>query len=234
MNRRHRLVKVVGIAVALLIIVGCAAPFKIMPAFEKEKGQIKTIALYPLHFSQDGKEQRIFGMTFSSIFPDRLKAINYTQPIQFIHPDSTVAMLEESGVIVKNTVFGVLNKSDLSTEFPVYRPLTFDDLKVISNRVDGVIYFDLKDYNEVGAGEELGQALATACLTMGMASASENNRVSMSIALLSTKIDSVLWTYTPYFSKSMSGRESTRSGFSTDICNGFNKYFPLSAGFQQQ
>ncbi|MBD3373621.1 hypothetical protein GF406_01180 [candidate division KSB1 bacterium] len=232
MNTIKYIKKVIGLIIPLLIIVGCAAPYKIMPPFEREERQLQTIALYPLHFSKDGKEERLFGLTFSDMFFDEVKGMNYTKPLQFILPDSTVSVFEKAGISVKSTVRGIVDKSDVSTEYPVYKRLSSSEFKAISNQVDGVIFCDLTSYNEVGSGEQLGQAVATACLTGGMVSASEQNRVRMKISLFSTKIDSVLWEYKPHLTKSLSGRESTRSSFSTDITNGFRKYFPLSKEFQ--
>jgi hypothetical protein len=225
--------KLVGLII-LLLILGCAAPYKLMPIYDQQESQLETIALYPLHYSQDGKEQRLFGLTFSQVFFNEVNTMSYKRPIQFILPDSTVSIFEEAGVSVKNTVRGIVDKSDVSTEYPVYKTVSFSELESISDKVDGFIFCDLLSYNEVGAGEELGQALLTACLTLGMVSYSENNVVKMRISLLSTKVDSVLWEYTPHFTKSLSGRENTRSGFTTDIVEGFRKYFPLSKEFQSK
>lgn len=220
-----------SLGIIFLILAGCAAPFKTTPSFEKEKDQINSIALYPLHFSQDGKEQRLFGLTFSSLFYEGVRTSEFIRPIQIFMPDSTLIFFDQAGIEVKNTVRGIVDQADVATEYPVYRKLTPTDLSAISENCDGLLFCDLINYNEVGAGEALAEAAASACLTMGMASYSEQNYVNMKISLFSTKTDSLLWIYTPYLS---GGLGEQRTKFTDGIVNGFRKYLPLSTAFKQK
>ncbi|MBN1350545.1 hypothetical protein JXJ21_14105 [candidate division KSB1 bacterium] len=205
-----------------------------MPEYTQEENQINKIALYPLFYGDDGKEERLFGLVFTNMFFSDVASMAYKKPLEMIPPDATVQLFEENGVTVENMMTGIVDRSDTVTEYPVCKRLMPADLKAISDGADALLFCDLISYNEVGAGEELGQAVATACLTLGMASASENNLVSMKLSLFSTETGTVLWEYGAYFTKSMSGRENTRSDFTASIANGYLKYFPLSTEFKSK
>lgn len=149
-------------------------------------------------------------------------------------PDSTVSILRDSGFQVVSYKKGIVDNSDLFTEYPVYKILNNDELNAMSAKADALLFCELLNYNEVGAEEELAQALGTACLTMGMVTASEQNAINMRVSLFATRSGELLWLYYPWFSGSLSGREKTRNNFTNKILNGFQKYFPLSANFKKK
>lgn len=215
-----------------LLVGGCAAPFKMMPEYEKHQARLQRIALYPLHYSEDGKEERLFGMVFSDNFFRSVEAMPMIRPLKFIGPDSTVSLLEVKGISIAG------HRGDIveGTAFPIYKRLEPNDLQAISKDAHGLIFCDLLSYNEVGAGEELAQAIvtgvATTCLTGGLVTSaySESNTVRMNITLFETTTGRSIWEYTPYFTASLTGEQRMR--FTQNIVQGFLKYFPLSKGFQ--
>lgn len=220
------------ILILVVILSGCAAPYKIMPNYWENEDRIKTIAFYPLLYKEAGHEQRLFGMFFSSMFFQSAINLDMVRPIKFIMPDSTVAILESAEILVGSKKDDI--KDVTGTALCFYRRLSQRELEKVSDKFDAIIFCDLLRYNEVGAGEELGQMCLTSCLTMGYATYSENNVVKMNISLFSTKTGTTFWQYTPSFSTSFSSRESTRTKFTNNIINGFRKYFPLSQEFRSK
>jgi len=218
----------------LVLIGGCAAPFKLMPKYEEYKDKIQTIALYPLLYTKDGYEQRLFGMTFTNIFYSAIPEIAMVRPIKFIEPDSTVAIFRSNELEIVDSIRGGIVKG---ATFPVFKQLSQSDLQTISEEVDGLILCDLIDYNEVGAGEKFvqacGTALLTTCLTGGLvtASYSENNMVDMKLTLFETTTGSPIWEYEPKFS---GGLGEQRMNYTNQIITGFRKYFPLSNEFKRK
>ncbi|MFW6131068.1 MAG: hypothetical protein ACOC5F_00535 [Candidatus Aminicenantaceae bacterium] len=217
----------------ILLLTSCAPPVEIMPQYYEYESHIEVIALYPLIYIQDGPENREFGRVFTEIFYNEVNASSYIRPLNFVMPESTVGIFENVGVPVEDEVYGIFDRADRTTSFPVYKNLNAYDFMAVSDMVDAVFVCELERYNEVSAGEELGQAFLTACLTAGMMSASEDNFVKMRIYLFSTMDGTCLWEYDPYFSRALSEREKTREKFSFNIVDGFRMYFPLSREYEE-
>ena len=229
----NRNVKLKVLIVSLVFLIcGCGAPFKKFPGFDETQERIQTIALYPLHYTDDGEEERLFGMVFSEVFFESVEAMPMIRPLKFIEEDSTVSLIEAKGI----TITGVRTDIVEGSTFPIYKQLTPSDLQAVSKEAEVLILCNLLNYNEVGAGEELAQAcatgLASACLTGGMVTTatSEQNEVSMKITLLETATGVPIWEYSPHFTASMSGEQ--RAKFTQNITAGFRTDFPLSANFE--
>lgn len=233
MVNRKIMPKILVISLALWIC-GCGAPFKKLPGYDETQDQIQTVALYPMSYSDDGQEQRMFGMVFSESFYGSVQNMPMTRPLQFIEPDSTVSLMEANGRIVSGERADII----VGSTFPIYKMLAPSDLQAISNEAQVLVFCDLLSYNEVGSGEELTQAittgLATACLTGGMfmSACSEQNVVSMKITLFETATGQPLWEYEPYLTASLTGEQ--RDNFTEKIIAGFRKYFPLSVDFKNK
>ena len=231
----NRNIKLKVLAVFLVLLVsGCGAPFKKLPKYDETKDRIQTIALYPLHYSDDGEEERLFGMVFSEIFFESVETMPMIRSLGFIEEDSTVSLMKAKGITVTGERADVVEGST----FPIYKRLTPSDLQAISKEAEVLIFCDLLNYNEVGAGEELAQACASGllstCLTGGMVTtvASEENEVSMKITLFETTTGQPIWEYTPHFTASLTGEQRTK--FTEKIIAGFRKYFPLSVDFESK
>ncbi|MBN2356807.1 hypothetical protein JXO59_11895 [candidate division KSB1 bacterium] len=227
----------IAVISAILMIFACAAPYKLFPEYEQQQRAIHRIALYPLIYTDDGRYQRLFGLTFHEQFYDYIAATRCIRAIHFIPPDSTVSLFREAGLDVVSFLTGVVDENDLETEYADYAPLIADEVRLISDRADAILFCDLTEYIELSPGEELGLAVAsffiTGCLT-GESSSSEENEIRMTMSLVSTRTGSVLWTYHPHFTLSMSERETTRTDFTMKIASGFRKYFPLSIEFEAE
>ena len=209
----------------ILLVSGCAAPFKMMPEYYELHDRIQTIALYPLHYGEDGKEERLFGVIFCDNFFKSVEAMPMIRPLKFIGPDATISLLEEKGI----TITGHRGDIVKGATFPIYKQLTPGDLQAISKEVDGLIFCELVSYNEVSAGGQMGQAVATACLTGGLVAVSEKNLVKMNVIFFETTTGTTIWEYTPRF---QGGLGEQRMKFTDKIIQGFRKYFPLSKEFQ--
>ena len=79
----------------LIFCFNCAAPYRYQttPFFEERIDNIKSIALYPLIFSDEGEESYRFGYIFNKEFLNSINTNSYIKPINFINPDSTVKYL---------------------------------------------------------------------------------------------------------------------------------------------
>ena len=244
--------------IVILMMMGCAAPYKLMPEFENRKDQIRTIALYPLYFSDKGNEQYLFGNVFKESFYNAVKETPVIRPIDFIIPDSTVSQIEKKGVSIVTGQDSLAIESDSLIYFHVYKQPTTNEIQQISEIADAMLYCDLKLYNEVEFAKQMTQAMVTACLTLGTVSVFEKAVVHMDISLIETKTAKPIWTYTPrieigtakwkFFPKFSLGSclfpiggifgpegkslEEQRNEMTEKIIKGFRKGFPFSKTFQ--
>lgn len=217
----------------LVFFVGCVAPYKLMPEYEKQKDEIETIALYPLYYTDRGKEQHTFGAVFQQTFYDSVGALPLVKPVEFILPDSTISLLEAEGVSLIADTDTVEFSPDSTGYFPIYKLPTEDVYSVISNQADGLLLCDLKLYNEVTFGKAFAQGMATACLTLGMVTVMEKPIVQMDISLIETSTRKPLWLYTPEIEVSGArSLEGQRKSMAKNIIKGYRKYFPFSKSFQ--
>lgn len=216
------------IVAIVLFISGCRSPYELMPNYEAHINRMKSIAIYPLHYSKHGNEEMLFGTIFFERFVNDINYLSLIKPINFISPDSTILLFKDKNINFPDTRGGAITPSVV----PKSRAISSRDLSTISKEVDGVIFCDLKSYNEVSVGEEMGQAIATTCLTGGLISYSEVNQVQMEIILYDTKTGISIWKYTPNFSASLSGEQ--RKEFTHKIINGFKDYFPLLTHFKKK
>jgi len=219
----------------ILLFYSCGAHYKLMPKYDTYKDQIQTIAIYPLYYTDNGKEPYLFGAVFSDMFDGSIKSIQMNRPIEFTYADETISFFAQKGVnIIKNTK--VINIDDEQREIILCRRLNSKDAKLISDKADGIIFCDLLYYNEVSVGGEIGQklatGLATGCLTGGMATTtvSEQNELRMEFSFLETRSGETLWEYTPHFVKSY--MDEPRMQFTLRIIDEFQKYFPFSEDFE--
>ena len=237
-----------------LLLTGCAAPYKLMPEFESRKDQIQRIAMYPLYYTDKGKEQSMFGNVFTKRLFDAVKTMPLVKPVDFIPPDSTVSVFECVNISLETGKDSIVTELGTLAYFPVYKPLASNEIRQISETVDGLLYCDLKLYNEVEFAKQIAQAMLTACLTLGMVSVFEKSVVQMDITLFETKTGKPIWTYTPNIeisavkpklnawcllglvgapgylrSKSL---EEQRNEMTEGIIRGFRKGFPFSEDFQ--
>ncbi len=215
-----------------LLICGCGAPFKKFRRFDKRRDRIQTIALYPLHYSDDGEEERPFGMIFSENFFDSVQTMPVTRSVKFMEPDSTVSLLEAGGVAV--TAFRADIVDGLS--LPDYKVVRPGDLQVISKQVDALISCDLLDYKEGGVEEELGCACVTGLLHPllfpGTLLSSGRNEVEMQIALFETTTGDTLWKCKPYARPPVGKTGEQRMELTQEIIRDFRECFPLSVSYK--
>jgi len=213
----------------LILLGGCAAPFKTMPRYYELQDRIQTIALYPLHYTKDGKNERLFGMVFSEAFFCSLKTMPTVRPLKFISPDSVVALLKEKGVEItvgrKEYVI-----EDTARVFPIYKTPTPEVLRVISKEVDGVIFCDLLSYHE----KTLAELLVGGCMSAfsGVpAGTYGESKIKMKITLLETMTGTPIWEYKAHFTGGYS--KQIRKIFTQRIIKRFQRYFPLSKKFRK-
>ncbi len=218
-----------------LFLYNCGAHYKLMPKYDTYKEQIKTIAIYPLYYNNEGKEPCLFGAVFSDMFDGSIKTIQMNRPIEFTYADETISFFAQKGInIIKKTK--VINMDDEQKEIVLSRQLNPEDAKLVSDKADAIIFCDLLHYNEVSPAAELGQAvgtrLATKLLTGGLASTSvsENNKLKMKITLFETASGEPLWEYEPNFVSSLV--DEPRMQFTLRIIDEFQKYFPFSKDFE--
>lgn len=218
------------IVAIVLFISGCRSPYELMPNYEDHINRMTSIAIYPFYYSKHGNEELLFGTIFFERFVNDISYMFLIRPVNFVKPESTVTLLKNKGIAMPGTRGGGITPSPISPT--LIRSISPKDIRSLTKDVDGVIFCDLKNYNEVSVGEEIGQLIATTCLTGGRFSYSEDNSVKMEIILYETKMGTQVWKYTPSFSSSLSGEQ--RKEFTQKIINGYILYFPLSKQFKKE
>ena len=242
MKRNIRL-KVAVLAVAFLL-GGCAGPYKLLPGYEEHLGRMESIALYPLIFTDDGQDERLFGLFFSDNFFDSVAVMTTSRAIEFFTPESTVTLLQHAG---RSVIDGQeITDTVKITSLTVVRRVNWDDLRAISEDVDGVVVCDLLNYHEVSWGDAVGGAIVRAGVSvccgilgsmLGMkqseeseTSEKERNEVRMKFTMYETESGTPVWEYVAQYSKGTPGEQ--RMEFTQKLLTDFRKCFPLSATFK--
>jgi hypothetical protein len=211
---------------AALLAAGCAAPYKLLPPFFSQADKIKRIGVYPLIYVQDGKNERLLGISFNQIFMDGVTKIPMKPGVTVAGPDTVLARLARGGLMVADSV---MLPSMLGVRFPVYRYPSDDAYRALAGSFDAFLVPTLQSYHEVEAGTQAAEMCATSCLTGGMFTASEENSISLEFDLLAVASKQSLWTYT---FASNGGLGIQRVKYSNKALEGISKYLPFSAAFK--
>jgi len=221
---RKPLLALLGVA---LVASGCAAPYKLMPSYYDQASKIKHIGVYPLVYMQDGKTERLFGMTFSQVYPERVTHLPMTEGVVLDKPDAVLAALSSTGVTAIDSI--------VLPSLPGYafanHPMPSDQvLHALAGSYDGLIVPTLTSYHEVEAGRQIAEEVALSCLFGGAAGgAAEQNSIKLDFVLYSTSTGQPLWTYA-YESSGEYGEQ--RTNYSTRSADAFAMYFPYSPTFK--
>jgi hypothetical protein len=210
----------------MLLAVGCAAPYKLHPPFYEQAPQIKKIGLYPLIYAAEGKDQRLFGLTFSSMFPDSLVKVPLQPGVSIEKPDAVLAVLAAKGITAADSI---VVPGFEAVRFPAYHYPSAEIVQALAGSYDGLIVPTLMAYHEVSAGAQMGQMCLTACLTGGLVVASEENSVRLDFVLVGINSQQQLWTY-KYASAGEMGVQ--REAYSKKSAKSFAKFFPFSPTFK--
>jgi len=226
MNRTQMLIGL--LAGLILTAAGCAKPYKVYPPFYSQADEIKRIAVYPLIYAQDGKDQRLFGMIYDELFHHTLQELPMEDEVR-LEPPMTVLGVLDAG----NTVYvdSILVRGVGGALFPAYRYPTEEILESLYGSYDAVVVAMLIKYTEVSAEAQLGQMCLSACLTGGMIVASQENSIQLDFTLVSVGTRERLWSYR-FASKGEMGVQ--RVNYSRRAAQNFGRYFPLSTVFEDR
>lgn len=226
MRRARHVTAIVALLAVVVFVMGCAAPYTLRPGFEERRGEIERIGLYPLVYTQDGKEQRLFGETFARVFYDGAKRVIMTPPVVLEGPDELLEAFEAGGYVLVDSVHV---KDLLGSKFPRYPMPSTSAFRAVSGEYDAIIVPTLLAYNEVDAGTEVAQMCLSTCLTGGIVTVSENNMLSFTLDLVDTQSGTSLWTYTAAYAGEIGVQ---RANYSERLVSNLAKYFPFSVLFK--